>query len=59
MRNFKIKNIFPIVAITCLLGSCEDSIDKINDPIPYPDLGGYLNPDDVSKEIIGKMEFRK
>lgn len=39
--------------------SCnEDSIDKVNDPIPYESIGGYENSDDVAKNhLISKFSF--
>jgi hypothetical protein len=38
--------------------SCEDSIDKVNSPIPYESIGGYENSDDVAaSHLVSKFSF--
>jgi len=38
--------------------SCEDSIDKVNSPIPYEAIGGYDSSDDVAAtHLISKLSF--
>lgn len=38
--------------------SCEDSIDKVNNPIPYESIGGYDNSDDVAAtHLVSKFSF--
>jgi hypothetical protein len=38
--------------------SCEDSIDKVNSPIPYESIGGYENSDDVAAtHLVSKFSF--
>ncbi|WP_431244973.1 LamG-like jellyroll fold domain-containing protein [Flavobacterium sp. P21] len=38
--------------------SCEDSIDKVNSPIPYESIGGYENSDDIApSHLLAKFSF--
>ncbi|MHC0440507.1 LamG domain-containing protein [Flavobacterium sp. 3-210] len=38
--------------------SCEDSIDKVNSPIPYESIGGYENSDEVAAtHLVSKLSF--
>ncbi|MEO8237898.1 MAG: LamG domain-containing protein [Flavobacterium sp.] len=46
-----------VLALT-LFVSCEDSIDKVNSPIPYESIGGYENSDDVAAaHLVSKFSF--
>ncbi|MEY8760363.1 LamG-like jellyroll fold domain-containing protein [Chryseobacterium tongliaoense] len=59
MKN---RNIIKSIGVIFLLGlitlSCEDSIDKDNPPIPYAEIGGYQNSDDIaSGNLITKLSF--
>ncbi|CAM2844536.1 hypothetical protein SAMN05444143_101885 [Flavobacterium succinicans] len=57
------KNIKPISLVTAAIASlfllgCEDSIDKVNSPIPYVPVGGYENSDDIAKDhLVAKFSF--
>lgn len=57
------KNIKPISFVTIAMASlfllgCEDSIDKVNSPIPYEPVGGYENSDDIAKDhLVAKFSF--
>jgi hypothetical protein len=56
----KNKSIFLLsFALTsALFVSCEDSIDKVNTPIPYESIGGYDNSDDVAAaHLVSKFSF--
>ncbi|WP_433777772.1 LamG domain-containing protein [Flavobacterium anhuiense] len=47
-----------VLASTLLLLSCEDSIDKVNSPIPYEQIGGYDNSDEVAAtHLVSKFSF--
>ena len=48
MKKNKYIFFFAFVIATQFFVSCEDSIDKVNDPIPYESIGGYENSDDVA-----------
>ncbi|WP_035648308.1 LamG-like jellyroll fold domain-containing protein [Flavobacterium sp. ASV13] len=38
--------------------SCEDSIDKVNSPVPYESIGGYENSDEVAaSHLLAKFSF--
>jgi len=38
--------------------SCEDSIDKDNLPVPYPEIGGYTNSDEIAADhLVAKFSF--
>lgn len=46
-----------VLASTLFVG-CEDSIDKVNSPIPYESIGGYENSDDVAAaHLVSKFSF--
>lgn len=46
------------VATSALFAGCEDSIDKVNSPIPYESIAGYENSDDIAaKHLIAKFSF--
>ena len=56
----KNKSIFMLsfVLASTLFVSCEDSIDKVNSPIPYESIGGYENSDDVAAaHLVSKFSF--
>ncbi|MEP7095888.1 MAG: LamG domain-containing protein [Flavobacterium sp.] len=55
----KNKSIFLLsVLASTLFVSCEDSIDKVNSPIPYESIGGYENSDDVAAaHLVSKFSF--
>jgi hypothetical protein len=56
----KNKSIFLLsfVLTSALFVSCEDSIDKVNSPIPYESIGGYDNSDDVAAaHLVSKFSF--
>ncbi|KAF2508729.1 LamG domain-containing protein [Flavobacterium zhairuonense] len=43
---------------SALFAGCEDSIDKVNSPIPYESIGGYENSDDVAAaHLVSKLSF--
>jgi hypothetical protein len=55
MKKLKISSLF---ILSAFLFSCEDSIDKDNLPIPYPEIGGYENSDDIASDnLISKISF--
>lgn len=56
----KNKSIFllSLVLASTVFVSCEDSIDKVNSPIPYEAIGGYDSSDDVAAtHLISKLSF--
>ena len=56
----KNKSIFLLsfVLVSASFVSCEDSIDKVNSPIPYESIGGYDNSDDVAAaHLVSKFSF--
>lgn len=55
----KNKSIFLLsVLASALFVSCEDSIDKVNSPIPYESIGGYENSDEVgAAHLVSKFSF--
>lgn len=56
----KNKSIFllSLVLASTVFISCEDSIDKVNSPIPYESIGGYDSSDDVAAtHLISKLSF--
>lgn len=56
----KNKSIFLLsfVLASALFVRCEDSIDKVNSPIPYESIGGYENSDDVAAvHLVSKFSF--
>lgn len=59
MKKNKYIFLFASVIAAQFFGSCnEDSIDKVNDPIPYESIGGYDSSDDVAKDhLVSKFSF--
>lgn len=59
MKNLrKIKYLGAAALLALALTSCEDSIDKINTPIPLSSIGGFTNSDDIeTANLIAKMSF--
>lgn len=58
----KYKNLAKYTSVVFLFGilavSCEDSIDKDNPAIPYAEIGGYKNSDEIaSTNLITKLSF--
>lgn len=56
----KNKSIFMLsfVLVSALFAGCEDSIDKVNSPIPYESIGGYENSDDIAAaHLVSKFSF--
>ncbi|MEN9909633.1 MAG: hypothetical protein RLZZ540_2782 [Bacteroidota bacterium] len=56
----KNKSIFLLsfVLASTVFVSCEDSIDKVNSPIPYEAIGGYDSSDDVAAtHLVSKFSF--
>ncbi|WP_316634690.1 LamG domain-containing protein [uncultured Flavobacterium sp.] len=56
----KNKSIFMLsfALASSLFVSCEDSIDKVNSPIPYESIGGYENSDDIAAaHLVSKFSF--
>ncbi|SHG22904.1 LamG domain-containing protein [Flavobacterium defluvii] len=46
------------VLASAFFASCEDSIDKVNSPIPYESIGGYENSDEVAAaHLVSKFSF--
>ena len=55
MKKLKISSLF---ILSAFLFSCEDSIDKDNLPIPYPEIGGYENSDEIAPgDLVAKFSF--
>ena len=59
MKKNKYIFLFASVLASQFFVSCnEDSIDKVNSPIPYESIGGYENSDDVAaSNLIAKFSF--
>src|SRR3990167_10970550 len=59
MKKNKYVFLFASVVATQFFVSCnEDSIDKVNAPIPYESIGGYESSDDVAaSNLISKLSF--
>lgn len=59
MKKNKYIFLFASVIAMQFFGSCnEESIDKVNAPIPYEPIGGYENSDDVAKDhLVAKFSF--
>ncbi|VXB71861.1 conserved exported hypothetical protein [Flavobacterium sp. 9R] len=54
------KSIFlgAMAAVIPFFTACEDSIDKVNNPIPYESIGGYESSDDVAaSHLVSKLSF--
>nr|WP_315152152.1 LamG-like jellyroll fold domain-containing protein [uncultured Flavobacterium sp.] len=47
-----------VIAMQFFVSCNEDSIDKVNDPIPYESIGGYENSDDIAAtHLVSKFSF--
>ena len=59
MKKYKYVFLFTSVIVAQFFASCnEDSIDKVNDPIPYESIGGYESSDDVAADhLVSKFSF--
>lgn len=60
MRNSKTKIYLSLSVVFCqFFISCnKDSIDKVNDPIPYEAVGGYANSDEIApNNLVSKLSF--
>lgn len=58
MKKNKSVFLLSFVLVSIVLVSCEDSIDKVNSPIPYESIGGYENSDDVAAtHLVSKLSF--
>lgn len=59
MKKNKYIYLFTSVLVSQFFISCnEDSIDKVNSPIPYESIGGYDNSDDIApSNLITKVSF--
>lgn len=59
MKAYKnLKYFGSALLLSTLLFSCEDSIDKDNPPVPYADIGGYQNSDEIaSSNLVAKLSF--
>lgn len=54
------KSIFlgAMAAVIPFFTACEDSIDKVNNPIPYESIGGYESSDEVAaSHLVSKLSF--
>lgn len=59
MKKHRYIFLFASVIAMQFFGSCnEESIDKVNDPIPYDPIGGYEKSDDIAaNNLISKLSF--
>lgn len=58
MKKNKSVFLLSFVLASMVLVSCEDSIDKVNSPIPYESIGGYDSSDDVAAtHLVSKLSF--
>jgi hypothetical protein len=59
MKKNKYIFLFASVIAMQFFGSCnEESIDKVNAPIPYEPIGGYENSDDIAADnLVSKFSF--
>jgi hypothetical protein len=58
MKTNKLKYFGSLIAVCAFLSSCEDSIDKDNPAVPYVEIGGYANSDDIaSGNLVAKLSF--
>lgn len=47
-----------VIAMQLFVGCNEESIDKVNNPIPYESIGGYENSDEIAKDhLVTKFSF--
>lgn len=59
MKKNKSIALLSFVLVSQLFVSCnEDSIDKVNSPIPYESIGGYDNSDEIAAgHLVSKFSF--
>jgi hypothetical protein len=58
MKTNKSILLLSFVLASSFLISCEDSIDKVNSPIPYESIGGYESSDEVAaSHLVSKFSF--
>lgn len=58
MKTNKSILLLSFVLASSFLISCEDSIDKVNSPIPYESIGGYDSSDEVAaSHLVSKFSF--
>lgn len=58
MKTNKSILLLSFVLASSFLVSCEDSIDKVNSPIPYEPIGGYESSDEVAaSHLVSKFSF--
>lgn len=58
MKKHQLLYLLSFALISPFLISCEDSIDKVNNPIPYEPVGGYETSDEVAAEnLVSKISF--
>lgn len=59
MKRYKYGCLFAFVIITSIFTSCnEESIDNVNDPIPYEPIAGYETSDDVAADhLLTRLSF--
>lgn len=59
MKKYKYVFLFAFVIVAQFFASCNDeSIDKVNDPIPYEPIGGYEKSDEVAaNHLVTKLSF--
>lgn len=58
MKKNKSVFLLSFVLASIVLVSCEDSIDKVNSPIPYESIGGYDSSDDIAAtHLVSKLSF--
>ncbi|KLT69863.1 MULTISPECIES: LamG domain-containing protein [unclassified Flavobacterium] len=58
MKKNKYIFLLSSVAMSAFFTGCEDSIDKVNSPIPYEQIGGYDNSDAIAPDhLVAKFSF--
>lgn len=59
MKSYrKLKYFGSALMLSTVLLSCEDSIDKDNPAIPYVEIGGYSNSDEIAaSNLVAKLSF--
>ncbi|HEU4790181.1 MAG TPA: LamG domain-containing protein [Flavobacterium sp.] len=59
MKKYRYVFLFASIIVAQFFASCnEDSIDKVNAPIPYESIGGYDSSDDVAADhLVSKFSF--
>lgn len=59
-KNNLIIYFFSIFAISNIIIGCQESIDRVNDPVPYEKVGGYDNSDQISpSNLLVKLSFEQ